>query len=179
MENAYGIGITNRYALFLDEDADPLDILKQSEADQKLAKAKKIEEATKPAPKTVKKEVVNNKNDNPGEFHQQDCIEVIHFYMRSRRVVEQREFSILENFQYTSIFEVLSSLLKIHHVVTKYGDQSGGSGCGDINLQQLPPYTCLLMVLDSAAENGHRMELTILLCCQYEVRTWVVASYQI
>ena len=66
MENAYGIGITNRYALFLDEDADPLDILKQSEADQKLAKAKKIEEATKPAPKTVKKEVVNNKNDNPG-----------------------------------------------------------------------------------------------------------------
>ena len=56
MENAYGIGITNRYALFLDEDADPLDILKQSEADQKLAKAKKIEEATKPAPKVVKKE---------------------------------------------------------------------------------------------------------------------------
>jgi plasminogen activator inhibitor 1 RNA-binding protein len=54
MENAYGIGITNRYALFLDEDADPLDILKQSEADQKLAKAKKIEEATKPAPKVVK-----------------------------------------------------------------------------------------------------------------------------
>merc|ERR1712013_813818 len=64
MENAYGIGITNRYALFLDEDADPLDILKQSEADQKLAKAKKIEEATKPAPKSVKKEAVNNKNDN-------------------------------------------------------------------------------------------------------------------
>ena len=63
MENAYGIGITNRYALFLDEDADPLDILKQSEADQKLAKAKKIEEATKPAPKVVKKEPVNNKND--------------------------------------------------------------------------------------------------------------------
>ena len=66
MENAYGIGITNRYALFLDEDADPLDILKQSEADQKLAKAKKIEEATKPAPKSVKKEAVNNKNDNSG-----------------------------------------------------------------------------------------------------------------
>merc|ERR1712013_587367 len=70
MENAYGIGITNRYALFLDEDADPLDILKQSEADQKLAKAKKIEEATKPAPKSVKKEAVNNKNDNSDKENQ-------------------------------------------------------------------------------------------------------------
>ena len=66
MENAYGIGITNRYALFLDEDADPLDILKQGEADKKLAKAKKIEEATKPAPKNVKKESSNNR-DNSGE----------------------------------------------------------------------------------------------------------------
>ena len=68
MENAYGIGITNRYALFLDEDADPLDILKQSEAEKLTAKAKKIEEATKPASKTVKKEPVNNKNDNSGEL---------------------------------------------------------------------------------------------------------------
>merc|ERR1712013_663679 len=72
MENAYGIGITNRYALFLDEDADPLDILKQSEADQKLAKAKKIEEATKPAPKSVKKEAVNNKNDNSDKENQRN-----------------------------------------------------------------------------------------------------------
>ena len=68
MENAYGIGITNRYALFLDEDADPLDILKQGEADKKLAKAKKIEEATKPAPKTSKKESSVNKNDNSGKI---------------------------------------------------------------------------------------------------------------
>ena len=45
MENAYGIGITNRYALFLDEEADPLDILKQSEKDQLAAKNKKIEAA--------------------------------------------------------------------------------------------------------------------------------------
>jgi len=33
MENVYGIGTANRYELFLDEDADPLDILKQSEAE--------------------------------------------------------------------------------------------------------------------------------------------------
>merc|ERR1712062_813830 len=42
MENVYGIGVANRYALFLDEDSDPLDILKQSETGQKIAKAKKI-----------------------------------------------------------------------------------------------------------------------------------------
>jgi len=51
MENVYGIGVANRYALFLDEDSDPLDILKQSEAEQKVAKAKKIEDATKPVAK--------------------------------------------------------------------------------------------------------------------------------
>ena len=64
MENAYGIGITNRYALFLDEESDPLDILKASEADKLVAKTKKIEAVTKPAAKTVpKKETGNNKND--------------------------------------------------------------------------------------------------------------------
>ena len=64
MENAYGIGITNRYALFLDEESDPLDILKASEADKLVAKSKKIEAVTKPAAKTApKKETGNNKND--------------------------------------------------------------------------------------------------------------------
>ena len=55
MENAYGIGITNRYALFLDEESDPLDILKASEADKLVAKSKKIEAVTKPAAKTAPK----------------------------------------------------------------------------------------------------------------------------
>ena len=73
MENAYGIGINNRYALFIDdEDADPLDILAQASKEKLAVKAKKIEEATKPAPKTVKKEAVT-KNDNSGEF----CLSVL------------------------------------------------------------------------------------------------------
>ena len=64
MENVYGIGTANRYALFLDEDADPLDILKQSEALAATAKTKKIEEASKPAVKgKVKKEEPNTKNE--------------------------------------------------------------------------------------------------------------------
>jgi len=65
MENVYGIGVANRYALFLDEDSDPLDILKQSEAEQKVAKAKKIEDATKPVAKgpAVKKEAANTRNE--------------------------------------------------------------------------------------------------------------------
>jgi len=42
MENAYGIGITNRYALFIDEEGnDPIDILKQTEVPDK--KTKKVE----------------------------------------------------------------------------------------------------------------------------------------
>ena len=67
MENAYGIGITNRYALFLDEEADPLDILKQSEQDQLAAKNKKIEAATKPASKAAPVKAANNRNES-GEF---------------------------------------------------------------------------------------------------------------
>ena len=34
MENSYGIGVTNRYALFYDESEDHLDILKQQEERQ-------------------------------------------------------------------------------------------------------------------------------------------------
>ena len=67
MENAYGIGITNRYALFLDEEADPLDILKQSEKDQLAAKNKKIEAATKPASKAAPVKTTNTRNES-GEF---------------------------------------------------------------------------------------------------------------
>ena len=58
MENAYGIGITNRFALFLDEESDSLDILKAG--DQQLAKTKKVETATKPAAKAPAK---NNRNE--------------------------------------------------------------------------------------------------------------------
>ena len=66
MENAYGIGITNRYALFLDEEADPLDILKQSDQEKLIAKSKKIESATKPAAKTAPAKA-NNRNES-GKF---------------------------------------------------------------------------------------------------------------
>ena len=54
-------GITNRYALFLDEESDPLDILKQSDKDKLVAKTKKIEAATKPAAKAAPKS--NTKNE--------------------------------------------------------------------------------------------------------------------
>lgn len=44
MENSYGIGITNRYALFLDDDADPLELLKVREQEKELKKKTKIAE---------------------------------------------------------------------------------------------------------------------------------------
>lgn len=44
MENSYGIGVTNRYALFLDEDADPLEVLKVQEQEKELKKKSKVAE---------------------------------------------------------------------------------------------------------------------------------------
>ena len=69
MENAYGIGITNRYALFIDEEGDgDIDILKQTAEAAEKNKVKKVEVA-KPASKpAVKKEVVK-KDDSAGMFH--------------------------------------------------------------------------------------------------------------
>jgi plasminogen activator inhibitor 1 RNA-binding protein len=68
MENAYGIGVTNRYALFLDEDAedvDPLDILKQSE-EEKL-KNKKVAVAKDDKKGPVKKTDTAPKKTNDGD----------------------------------------------------------------------------------------------------------------
>jgi len=69
MENAYGIGITNRFALFLDEESDSLDILKAG--DQQNAKTKKIEAPTKPAAKAPVK-AGNNRNEADKENNQRN-----------------------------------------------------------------------------------------------------------
>ena len=91
MENAYGIGITNRYALFLDEESDPLDILKASEADKLVAKTKKIEAVTKPAAKTApKKETGNNKNDAGKSF-----ITPLHQYLTYKAVLRSLAGAIM------------------------------------------------------------------------------------
>ena len=63
MENAYGIGITNRYALFIDEDEegrDPIDILKQAEVAEK--KVKKVDVVKPNAKAPVKKEALKDSN---------------------------------------------------------------------------------------------------------------------
>ena len=44
MENAYGIGITNRYSCFLDNEDDPVEALKATEADKETKKKGKIAE---------------------------------------------------------------------------------------------------------------------------------------
>lgn len=44
MENIYGIGITNRYQLFLNEDEDPLEVLKVQEQEKELKKKSKLSE---------------------------------------------------------------------------------------------------------------------------------------
>lgn len=66
MENAYGIGVTNRYQLFLDNEEDPLEVLKEQEQEREAKKKTKLSEKenkgkvepkSKPAPaarKTIK-----------------------------------------------------------------------------------------------------------------------------
>ncbi|XP_021930408.1 plasminogen activator inhibitor 1 RNA-binding protein-like isoform X3 [Zootermopsis nevadensis] len=44
MENSYGIGVTNRYALFLDDAEDPLEVLKVQEQEKEAKKKTKLSE---------------------------------------------------------------------------------------------------------------------------------------
>lgn len=66
MENSYGIGITNRYALFLDDDADPLEVLKVREQEKELKKKTKIaEKENKGKTETTAKGKVANSQRKP------------------------------------------------------------------------------------------------------------------
>lgn len=82
MENSYGIGVTNRYALFLDDEAiDPLEALKLKEQEKELKKKTKVAEKEnkgkqevpakgKPAPvqkKVIKEAPVYKTQDNKRE----------------------------------------------------------------------------------------------------------------
>lgn len=44
MENSYGIGVRNRYALFLDDESDPLELLKEKEQEKEQKKKSKVAE---------------------------------------------------------------------------------------------------------------------------------------
>ena len=61
MENQYGITVANKYALFLNEDEDPLEILK-------------VQEATKTTKKSEKsKKNVSNENEVKSTFNKQSA----------------------------------------------------------------------------------------------------------
>lgn len=56
MENSYGVGVDNRYALFLDDESDPLDALKAREQAKELKKkSKEAEKENKGKPETKPK----------------------------------------------------------------------------------------------------------------------------
>lgn len=81
MENTYGIGIANRYALFLDDESDPLETISLKEQEKALKKKTKVAEKenkvkTEPVnkgkittaqKKTVKEPKSQEKRD--GEYH--------------------------------------------------------------------------------------------------------------
>lgn len=59
MENSYGVGVVNRYALFLDDESDPLDVLKAKELEkERKKKTKEAEKENKGKPEAKAKPAV-------------------------------------------------------------------------------------------------------------------------
>lgn len=89
MENSYGIGVANRYALFLDDESDPFETISIKEQEKALKKKTKVaekENKVKPEPvvkgkittipkKTVKEPKPQEKRD--GEYHKGHTKKVI------------------------------------------------------------------------------------------------------
>lgn len=96
MENSYGIGVRNRYALFLDDESDPLEVLKETEkqkADKKKTKVAEKENKGKPDPvpkvKTAappKKPVKEIAVQKPQDKREGKCAFGSHIIFRSRLV---------------------------------------------------------------------------------------------
>lgn len=61
MENSYGIGVSNRFALFIDEEQDPLEILKDQEQAGDKKKADKGAEKENKSKSANKNKVVSSK----------------------------------------------------------------------------------------------------------------------
>lgn len=80
MENTYGIGVANRYALFLDDESDPLETLSLKEQEKELKKKNKIAEKenkvkTEPAkgkPTNAQKKPVKETNHKAQENKRDD-----------------------------------------------------------------------------------------------------------
>lgn len=96
MENSYGIGVANRYELFLDDESDPLETLFQKEQEKEQKKKTKVaekenktkSEATKGKPatsiqkKTIKENTTHKapENKRDGEYVEPTAIphEIVH-----------------------------------------------------------------------------------------------------
>lgn len=63
MDAMYGINVKNKFELFIDEDADPLEILAQQESAKKEQDKKKKEDKAKKN-KNAKKPVLKTENKN-------------------------------------------------------------------------------------------------------------------
>ena len=62
MENSYGIGVQNRYGMFIDDEADPFDMIKKPAAAPKGSEEKENKKG-KTVPKKAPKTDVNGKSD--------------------------------------------------------------------------------------------------------------------
>ena len=76
MENQYGITVANKYALFLNEDEDPLEILKLQEATKTSKKSEKLK---KNAPDENEAKTTSNKQNAASVLSQKKAEKIDHF----------------------------------------------------------------------------------------------------
>ena len=76
MENQYGITVANKYALFLNEDEDPLEILKLQEATKT---SKKSEKSKKNPPDENEVKTASNKQSATSVSSQKKAEKIDHF----------------------------------------------------------------------------------------------------
>ena len=63
MESSYGVGVKNRFDLFIDDENDPLDVM--AETERRKEDSKDVKKETKPVKKTVEKKTVENVKSSP------------------------------------------------------------------------------------------------------------------
>ncbi|KAF2897926.1 hypothetical protein ILUMI_08250 [Ignelater luminosus] len=87
MENSYGIGVRNRYALFLDDESDPLELLKEKEQEKEQKKKSKVAEKenkgktetpSKGKPVTSQKKVIKETPVHKGQENKREETKPVH-----------------------------------------------------------------------------------------------------
>lgn len=106
MEVSYGIGVTNRYALFYDENEDPMDVLKTTQVKEaSVAPVKKTVEKDSKQDKTKPAEVKAKTATAPAQVKKGP--KETQLASKSAEQIKPREGSFLNNIQIFTTSEIL------------------------------------------------------------------------